>query len=324
MANFFQKIFTRRRPAVYGVSLTAGDGRLSVFEIEKAVATNHMLRAVHSVIAGGAGRLAWKVEGPFSESRTLTLAADASMGKAMADWLVCGRAAITSAFSNANVFDDNAIIVENPDPVLTAARSLVLKIQELERAERQAFWRQGAMAFVAVRSASSGLVPTAQEVEALQREIDALRRGGGAGGVAVTPVPFEVQRLDGVALRDYGFVEQRVMLIRELCNLFRIDSSLLNDPENKTYSNKTEAEKSLYVNVIIPEAYRFCFEVNKVLMKTGAQYVLKVDVSVVEPIAEERHKTAEQVLQLLAAGVISREEARQMLLSAGVIPDFEK
>lgn len=320
--KYLSKFIGRRRASLY-VSEVPEYSDLSLYEMRRAVHLNHTVRAVHSVISGGAGRVSWRVQNVLGENiEALSALADANMGTAVADWLVAGAAYITDAFrvdAAQYTYD-----VENPHAPLRAARSLILKLEELERAERQAFWRQGAMAFVTAKSASSGLIPTPAEVEALQKKIDELRRFGGAGGVAVLPVPFETQQLEGLALRDYGFVEQRVMLIRELCNLFRIDSSLLNDPENKTYSNKTEAEKSFFVNVVIPAAYQFAMALNLKLQSNGSEYRLLPDISVLEPVAEERARQAEQLLKLLQAGIITREEARQMLQHAGVLPEFEK
>jgi len=56
----------------------------------------------------------------------------------------------------------------------------------------------------------------------------------------------------GMSSVDLQLLEKGVVNLRAICNVFGLDSSLFNDPENKTYSNRTEAEKSMYTNAIMP------------------------------------------------------------------------
>lgn len=51
---------------------------------------------------------------------------------------------------------------------------------------------------------------------------------------------------------DLQLVEKGVVNLRSMCNVFGLDSSLFNDPENKTYNNRLEAEKAMFTNVIMP------------------------------------------------------------------------
>ena len=51
---------------------------------------------------------------------------------------------------------------------------------------------------------------------------------------------------------DLQLVEKGVINLRAICNVFGLDSSLFNDPANKTFNNRKEAEKALYTNAIIP------------------------------------------------------------------------
>lgn len=51
---------------------------------------------------------------------------------------------------------------------------------------------------------------------------------------------------------DLQLIEKGVVNLRSICNVFGLDSSLFNDPENKTYNNRKEAEKSMFTNAIIP------------------------------------------------------------------------
>lgn len=56
----------------------------------------------------------------------------------------------------------------------------------------------------------------------------------------------------GMSSTDLQLVENGVITLRAMCNVFGLDSSLFNDPANKTFNNRKEAEKAMYTNVIIP------------------------------------------------------------------------
>lgn len=51
---------------------------------------------------------------------------------------------------------------------------------------------------------------------------------------------------------DLQLVEKGVINLRAISNVFGLDSSLFNDPANKTFNNRLEAEKSMFTNAIIP------------------------------------------------------------------------
>ncbi len=53
---------------------------------------------------------------------------------------------------------------------------------------------------------------------------------------------------------DLQLVNSDVVTLRAVCNVFGLDSSLFNDPANKTFNNRKEAEKALFTNAIIPIA----------------------------------------------------------------------
>jgi len=56
----------------------------------------------------------------------------------------------------------------------------------------------------------------------------------------------------GMSSADMELLKKGVVTTRTLCNVLGLDSSLFNDPENKTYNNRLEAEKAMYTNCIMP------------------------------------------------------------------------
>lgn len=49
-------------------------------------------------------------------------------------------------------------------------------------------------------------------------------------------------------------IEGKAMKVRDLCNIYGIDSVLMNDPNGSTYNNVKEAEKAFWNKVVIPNA----------------------------------------------------------------------
>ena len=61
--------------------------------------------------------------------------------------------------------------------------------------------------------------------------------------------------------------------LRIICSSFGVDSALFNDPDNKTYSNREEAKKDYYNDVIIPI-------MNKVLEAINYSYGMNLQIDV--------------------------------------------
>lgn len=108
---------------------------------------------------------------------------------------------------------------------------------------------------------------TPEEAELLNSKFKA--ENGGAesfGSIRVTNKDLNYINL-AMSSEDMQMIQQGVVGLRALCNIFGLDSSLFNDPENKTYSNRTEAEKSMYTNCIIPLSTKICEHLTKFIAK---------------------------------------------------------
>ena len=291
----------------------AGDvQQLTHNDLLRLYRTSHHIRAIHQLLAGAANRLQWRVLGLGGQPLpAATEVLDSTAGELFADYYVLGQCFLLPSYARSTPLqpDPSALQIINPEAPLLSAASLVTKLEELERAERQAYYRLGANMFIMPASE----VVTLSEREALAELLTEQRRAAGLGAISVLPLRAEVLELKE-KIADHQLPELKLAILRELCNLFAIDSSLLNDPENKTYSNKTEAQKALFVNVIIPYAAKFAHVLNTALRAAGNfTATITYDASSIESIAEHKQQQAQFVLQLLASGVISIEEARKML-----------
>lgn len=96
-------------------------------------------------------------------------------------------------------------------------------------------------------------------------------------------------------------IESSVLSKRDLCDLYSVDSSLFNDPANKTYNNRKEAEKAMFTNAVIPlndldiQAW-MQFIVPAFNAEDNTEYIIKQDMSVIPSLAEEETEKSKKAL----------------------------
>ena len=121
------------------------------------------------------------------------------------------------------------------------------------------FQNRGAIGFVTDRASgvNGGRPMDATEAAQVQAAFD--KRSAGTdkyGRTLVTNKDLKFQQM-AMSSTDLQLVEQGVVGLRAICNVLGYDSSLFNDPANKTFNNRKEAEKSMYTNVMMPLAEIF-------------------------------------------------------------------
>jgi HK97 family phage portal protein len=126
----------------------------------------------------------------------------------------------------------------------------------------------------------------------------------------------------GTSPKDMDFHEGKLDAARDILAAIGVPAMLL-IPGESTYSNRAEANLEFYERTVIPLAETLVSGLNNWLCpRFGDGLRLKVDmdgVSALEPRRESRRKSA---LDLMAAGVISGNEAREMLQYGERGPDF--
>ena len=96
---------------------------------------------------------------------------------------------------------------------------------------------------------------------------------------------------------DLQLVEKGVVNLRAICNVFGLDSSLFNDPANKTFNNRKEAEKAMYTNAIMPIAEKVMAKHNQYLALNhypDGSVRLRKDFSGVEALQQDKKMEAEK------------------------------
>ncbi len=95
---------------------------------------------------------------------------------------------------------------------------------------------------------------------------------------------------------EMSLIEQYNASIKDLCNIYNVPVTLLNNTESSTYNNVKEAKKALYQNCIIPELIKIQDELNRWLAPMyGDNICIEYDFSVIPELQEETDKIVEQM-----------------------------
>lgn len=147
-------------------------------------------------------------------------------------------------------------------PIQVAAQ-VVQSGNDRWQADANLLQNRGAIGLVTDRSAHGMLEDEAEKVqEAFQRRV------GGTSNFGKTIVTN--QNLDYIQMamssQDLQLIEKGVINLRAMASVYGVDSSLFNDPANKTFNNRKEAEKALYSNAVMPTLDKVESELNRWLV----------------------------------------------------------
>ena len=117
---------------------------------------------------------------------------------------------------------------------------------------------------------------------------------------------------------DLRLIENQVITLRQLCNIYSVDSSLFNDPANKTFNNRKEATKALYTESVLPTLGLLIEGLNIWLLpawsaRDNKNYLLEPDVKSIQALREDINELSKRVSQQRKDGIISGNEARDIL-----------
>jgi hypothetical protein len=161
-----------------------------------------------------------------------------------------------------------------------------------------------------------------QEQKDMDKELN--DRIGGArrsGGVATSTAKLRVLNL-GRSAKDLALWDGYKIKLRDLCNVFQVDSGQFNDPDNKKFANVEESNRALYNDCVIP--FTKLITENKELVSLLG-FEIYLDTSGVDCLqesqkirAEKAKTTTEAIVNLnkdVKAGSITRDIAVKILVS---------
>ena len=116
-----------------------------------------------------------------------------------------------------------------------------------------------------------------------------------AGDIIITPKKLSWVNF-GLNASDMSLIEQYNASIKDLCNIYNVPVTLLNNTESSTYNNVKEAKKALYQNCVIPELLKIQDELNRWLAPMyGENICIEYDFSVIPELQEETDKIVDQM-----------------------------
>ncbi len=87
---------------------------------------------------------------------------------------------------------------------------------------------------------------------------------------------------------DLQLLESEKVTLRELCNVYGVNSALFNDPDNKTYNNMKEAKKEMLTQVVLPELVALRDAFNRFFStEIGQGYYIDFDLTVFPELQED-------------------------------------
>ncbi len=91
----------------------------------------------------------------------------------------------------------------------------------------------------------------------------------------------------GLSPVDLQLVESEKITLRELCNVYGVNSALFNDPDNKTYNNMKEAKKEMLTQVVLPELVAIRDAFNRFFNKNNSTSYIDFDLTVFPELQED-------------------------------------
>jgi HK97 family phage portal protein len=139
-----------------------------------------------------------------------------------------------------------------------------------------------------------------EQMAQLERRFNEKTQGPGKFGKAfITSLKMRWEQM-GMPIQDLGILESKKFNMRDLCNVYGLNSALFNDPDNKTYNNMQEARKSAITDGILPLKYLLLENLNKKFIKSWSekdkkQYHLDVDLQNVPELQTDMGKVVDQM-----------------------------
>ena len=118
----------------------------------------------------------------------------------------------------------------------------------------------------------------------------------------------------GLSPKDMDFHALKNMASTDIALCFGVPSQLVGVPDSQTYSNVAEARLALYEETIIPHLRKISSDLNEWLVPMFDERLsLEFDIDSIPALAERKRKTYENVTSAVREGIMTRNEAREII-----------
>jgi hypothetical protein len=307
--RLIQRQVRRREPSVNPVTAAV----VTSITPEDALRSIPTVAKIHNLLATAVNRLTFGVRLLGEELPKQSQIFDYYAGVAFADWYVLGYCVFDQSLSYfpistlpENMPLGELIVVQNPRQPIQSAQPILIAAYEYYRALVQGLRNLGAWHFAVI---SPEVTQTKTGIEEFRKMLSDKRRIAGVGGIEFVSIPLNVISVTP-DMNNLALDKISTLINREICDLYGIDSSLLNDPENKTYANKEEGLRALYTHVILPAADQFVESMTRAFVRAGQNYTFVYNTGPMEGLLEDKRAIANILIQGYNLGVVTQEELR--------------
>ena len=136
---------------------------------------------------------------------------------------------------------------------------------------------------------------------------------GNAGRPMLLEGDFDWKEM-GLTPKDMDFKALKNMAATDIALCFGVPSQLVGVPDSQTYSNVAEARLALYEETIIPHLRKVASDLNEWLVPMFDDRLrLEFDIDSIPALSERRRKIYENVTSAVREGIMTRNEAREII-----------
>ena len=118
----------------------------------------------------------------------------------------------------------------------------------------------------------------------------------------------------GLSPKDMDFLNLKHMSATDIAMCFGVPSQLVGVPDAQTYANVAEARLALYEETIIPHLRKLASDLNEWLVPMFDERLkLEFDIDSIPALSERRRKIYENVTSAVREGIMTRNEAREII-----------
>lgn len=196
---------------------------------------------------------------------------------------------------------------------LQAAWALVSASTSIFEAEDSIFKNRG-VSEILTNDSDVAMKPSEQE--RIQQDFQLKNSGNSKWGkILLTNAKLRNVKL-GMSPADLQVLESAISKMRIICSIYGLDSANFNDPDNKTYNNRKEANKAAFEEVYLPLAkHKIIRNFNNWWLrdnwKSGIR--LKIDESKIDALSVVNKDLSDKVVAEAAQGILTNDQAYEML-----------
>ena len=136
---------------------------------------------------------------------------------------------------------------------------------------------------------------------------------GNAGRPMLLEGDFDWKEM-GLSPKDMDFLNLKHMSATDIALCFGVPSQLVGVPDAQTYNNVAEARLALYEETIIPHLRKIASDLNEWLVPMfDERLTLEFDIDSIPALSERRRKIYENVTSAVREGIMTRNEAREII-----------